>query len=395
MINVIGDIVREFDLDILKLYDDDVSMFDDLDSSQNLELLKKMQIRDKIKIFYDYLNRTGLRIDNVFYNVRNVSVKEEIINKLSDYYLKMDLNSDIDKWICIFLKDYVKVDSILNSDELRERYSNNKYGFFSENSEYIFVDDEVITQVDMFIDYNRTRNLLINSNLRLVIDYLKQLGLSRHGDKYLDFVNVGNIGLMNAIDRFDVNSGNKLSTYAYFWIRNMVFKNFYNCTKVLRLPQNVEKDISKLGKIRRKLQFDLVRDPSYREIADEMGVSEKYISWLDIYKDGIVSLDLPVNEDSDDVLSNFVSSDDDFVSDLCDDIFSDCLKEKIEDSLGKLDFKKKVIIKKYFGIGCDSKTLEEIGLEFGNTHQAIEQQRNKALRLLRNSRELKEIYEDM
>lgn len=296
----------------------------------------------------------------------------------------MNCNSDFNNYLVSFLNSYCsfsKPNKVMDNTELCYLFSENKYGFFNEGTTVEFIgEDDLIEQVSMFITYNNSRNFLISSNLRFVINFVRQIVFNEEDYNYLDLIQAGNIGLINAIDRFDINKGTKLSTYADFWVKCQINEYFHKFYRTIRFPVYVNRDIKKVEEAERRLQFRLKRNPTYQEIALELGWNFERVEELKILNCELESLCASVGDDDDYTLLDTIGSFGDFVEDyICCDDKGDVL----ESLICELDDKKRAIIKMYYGLGCEPMVFEKIAKVMGVSYQAVQQQHSKALKLLK------------
>ncbi len=231
------------------------------------------------------------------------------------------------------------------------------------------------------------RALMIKANLRLVVkiahDYAN-LGLPM-----LDLVSEGNIGLMKAVERFDPAKGAKLSTYAAWWIRQSIKRALVNQSKTIRLPVYLVDKISKMHRVSLQLTEELGHEPTDDEVAEEIGISSEKVSQLKTISIRPASLDAPISDDDSTEFGEIVG--DDAAQTPFELLRDKNLRDEVSDLLEALDDRERKIIFQRFGLdGGKSKTLEEVGKEFGVTRERIRQLQNIALAKLRQALSKKE-----
>jgi RNA polymerase primary sigma factor len=231
------------------------------------------------------------------------------------------------------------------------------------------------------------RDLMIRSNLRLVVtvarDYID------YGMPLLDLISEGNIGLMKAVERFDVTKGAKLSTYAVWWIRQSIKRALSNQSKLVRLPVHLGEKMSKMRRVASQMSEQLGRDPTDDELGAEIGLSTEKIAELRGIGIRPTSLDAPI---SDDGLTEFGESVADEEAQTPFELLRDKdLRSKVDGLLEELNGREKKIIAERFGFGGrQRKTLQEVGETLGISRERIRQLENAALAKLRRALSLKE-----
>jgi RNA polymerase primary sigma factor len=125
----------------------------------------------------------------------------------------------------------------------------------------------------------RERNRMVNANLRLVVSIAKR---SASRPRLLDLINEGNIGLIEAAERFDYTKGCKFSTYGTWWIQQAIIKALADKGRTIRIPIHVLNTMKKCFSISKYLTQELGRDPSTTEIATYMDLPSAKVagSWI-------------------------------------------------------------------------------------------------------------------
>jgi RNA polymerase sigma factor (sigma-70 family) len=231
-------------------------------------------------------------------------------------------------------------------------------------------------------------NKMIQANLRLVVSVAR--GHLDWGVPMLDLIQEGNIGLMQAVQKFDYRRGCKFSTYAIPWIWQAINRAVNDKPRVVHLPGHVIDDLTKLARTRNKLAQKLGRQPTEKELASEMGLPSKKIESLLKINSGVpASLDTPVGEDGSE-LGDFVA--DQTILQPEEQATASMLREKLNKTLESLTPRERRVLKLRFGLGNErSRTLLEAGTELGLTKERIRQIEKEALTKLRHpshSREL-------
>jgi RNA polymerase primary sigma factor len=227
------------------------------------------------------------------------------------------------------------------------------------------------------------RDKLINSNLRFVVTVAKKY--QGHGLPLEDLVNEGNIGLINAVEKFDAGRGYHFISYAVWWVRQSILKALYEKSRFIRLPVNQTNDLIHIEKAKKRLDDYSHSENQAQEIAQMLNVKENYVSDIMAISREVISLEKMVDNDNGvaSPLGNYV------VDTRYDSPDQEMLKKSlvsdIENLLDTLDNKEAEIIRLHFGLGkYPPMSLQEIGEQFNLTKERIRQIEAKALLRLQN-----------
>lgn len=220
---------------------------------------------------------------------------------------------------------------------------------------------------------------LVKSHLRLVISIAKRYYNS--GIPFIDLIDEGNIGLIEAVKRFQYRKGFKFSTYGVWWIKQSIIKEISSKKYMIRFPMHISRLIKKSFEVSKRLAQELGREPTLDEISKDMKVDRKTLSSILVFTQDATSVDAFYKDaDNNDVAitiedKNFPLPD--------EQVLSDTLKDTLTEALKSLDEKEKTIIIYRYGLyGNEPKTLENMGKELNITRERVRQIQISALKKL-------------
>ena len=225
------------------------------------------------------------------------------------------------------------------------------------------------------------RQQIIEANLRFVVSVARDY--KDYGMSLGEVVSEGNVGLMEAVKRFDETLGFKFITYAVWWIRQAILKALAEQSRITRPPMSQINDLQKIEKIAGSLSQQLGRSPTYTEIAANVDISSQRTRNATEVAQQDVSLDAPAFADEDATMYSTFAGDDE----MADDLFEgEQMKEMVAGCLEVLDHREYEILRRYFGLeNLQPMTLEQIGNYLGVTRERVRQLRNRALDKLRDN----------
>ncbi len=238
---------------------------------------------------------------------------------------------------------------------------------------------------------------LIEHNLRLVVSIAKKFSLS--GMPTEDLIQLGNLGLIHATDKFDPERGFKFSTYATWWIAAFIQRGIGDESRLIRYPAHAQWKLQKIRKATSDLGTDLGRDPTPEEIAAKTGIEVEWIRSLgetEQTMSDIVSLDAPIHGSPDgsdmDSIDSIIA--DDRASDPWKETESSDTCDRIAQALEFLPPNQRRIVELRFGLDGNSgqpKTHQEIADLTGVPMRRIIKIERRAIAKLRDMPELRDL----
>ena len=263
----------------------------------------------------------------------------------------------------------------------RESASLDKYLQEIGREERITIEDEVELAQRIKKGDQAALEKLTKANLRFVVSVAKQY--QNQGLSLPDLINEGNLGLIKAAEKFDETRGFKFISYAVWWIRQSILQALAEQSRIVRLPLNQVGALNKINKIINKFEQEHERQPTPDEVAELLETSKEKVADTQRVSGRHISIDAPFVEGEDNSLLDVLPNNDSPSADR--GLINESLKMEIERALSTLTERERNIIKYFFGIGCQEKTLEEIGETFNLTRERVRQIKEKAIRRLKSS----------
>ncbi len=227
------------------------------------------------------------------------------------------------------------------------------------------------------------RDILVKSNLRFVVNVAKKY--QNQGIPLSDLINEGNIGLMNAIEKYDVDRGYHFISYAVWWIKQSILKSIGEKSRMIRLPLNRAGELIQIERAKKELLTETGMDPELKVLAEAVNLDEEHVRDLINIAQDHISIDNPVKstEKESALLSDYIV---DTKNPLPEEIVIDnSLKTEINKLLQTLSNKEADIIEQRFGLnGFTPLSLKEIGDRYNLTKERIRQIEKKAIDRLKH-----------
>ena len=226
------------------------------------------------------------------------------------------------------------------------------------------------------------KDKLVQANLRFVVNVAKKY--QNQGLPLSDLISEGNIGLMNAIERFDVDKGYHFISYAVWWIRQAILKAICEKSRMIRLPLNRANELVQIEKVRKEIQGSKSEEAEMKQIAETLNMDPDHVADLINISRDLISLETPVYQEKDSsMLGDFVEDEGYQHPDAA--VIDGSLREDINRVLSTLSEKESEIVQYRFGLnGRSPLSLKEIGDRYNLTKERIRQIEKKALKRLQH-----------
>ena len=357
-------------------------------------------------------------------NVIDMEVLQEIIFNLFEEEI---VSEDILDYICKELKKL----GIIITENNRYELDLNGYNGFVEDSVKQYLKEIgkypllTVKQEQELAKKSKENDKyaakkLAEHNLRLVVSIAKKY--VGRGLNFLDLIKEGNLGLLKAVERFDVDKGYRFSTYATWWIRQAITRGISDSSRTIRLPVHISEKVNKYKKFVRDYEDNYEHKPSDEEIMAYLDVSIENLKEIKKASNDKVSLETPIGEEDDSQLGDFIS-DEDAINPI-EVLEENDLKERMKEVVDSLSDREQLVLYLRFGLDISleelqelvaetygikdidtinniilskqlhvkkARTLEEIGKIFNLTRERVRQIQKKAILRMRHSTRRKKL----
>jgi len=316
-------------------------------------------------------------VDTVLAPEDEVEESQDEVQTSDDYLAHIEINDTVG----LYLKEAGRVPLLTQEQEIQitQRIERGREAMIALAKGEV-VDSERDNLRWFIEDGWEAREHLISANARLVISVAKKY--MGRGVPFLDLIQEGNIGLMRAAKKFDYTRGYKFSTYATWWIRQAVTRAIADQGRTIRVPVHMGDQVSRMLRIQHQLKQKYGRDPTMEEVAEALDVPPKKVEEMIQLARHPLSLQMPIGEEDDDVLGDFIEDDSSPAPD--ETAANNLLHEQLAGILDSLPPREARILQLRYGL-LDGQylTLNEVGQKMGVTRERVRQIEAQALRRLR------------
>jgi len=274
---------------------------------------------------------------------------------------------------------------MVNTNVTRTNYDNNILSTYLKDINKIPLltrDEEYDIAIKAAAGNVAAREKLVQANLRFVVNVAKKY--QNQNIPLLDLISEGNIGLMNAVERFDATKGYHFISYAVWWIRQAILKAISEKSRMIRLPLNRANELVQIEKARKEVDASKGEENELRQIAELLNMTQDHVRDIINISRDMVSLDVPVFTDSDgSTIGDFIE---DNQSEQPEEVMMEiALQDDIDKVLSSLTEKEARVLQLRFGLnGNRPMSLKEVGDQFDLTKERIRQIEKKAIKRLQN-----------
>ena len=226
------------------------------------------------------------------------------------------------------------------------------------------------------------KNRIVMANLRFVVSVAKQY--QNQGVSLTDLINEGNIGLINAAEKYDETRGFKFISYAIWWIRQGILQAIADYSNMVRRPQSQIAISNKIKNATNAFIQENQRIPSAEELSDIISMETEKIEKAIQGEAHVTSMDAPISEDEGTTVADMMSSSSEYATDRKVDHESMCA-DLTEMLSAVLNDRERTIVIQSFGIGCRERTLDDIGKDLDLSRERVRQIRERSIEKMRKS----------
>ena len=362
------------------------------------DAIKYFKKLDSFFEIYNFIPNPDLLIELINKNKIFIDMAESIFKKYNLQIISGNAEKIFDNPFLIFtLETYCMLNNIkIKQEETEEIYDVTEFETTDSEKAYLIeigrrpllsVQQERELAQKVAQGDSEARELFIESNLKLVVSFAKNY-LNR-GLSFLDLIQEGNLGLITAVDKYDVEKGYKFSTYASHWICQAITRAITDKGRNIRVSAHMYEKIRVYKKVVTNLEAKLSRQPTINEIANEMGLSISKVTKLYKLQSDTVSINTLIGNDEDEELGNFIPASEETPEDV---VIAGTLQYQVRKLFEDCNLKEReteILMLRYGFNDREPMTLEQVGKKYHLTRERVRQIEATALRKIRKSKYIK------
>ena len=348
---------------LVKLFDDnnyDLNLDDAIEFINYSDGLNKL-----IKLVY---SQNKQRIEK--HGLESINLQNSIITMIEAYFIINDIE-------IVKIQNTYYNEGYLTDDVYKDYVSKLRRVELSKEDEH-----EILREIKS--GDKKQRDMFVENNLLLVISIAKRY--VGYGLDFMDLIQEGNMGLIKAIERFDINKGYRFSTYATHWIRSFVARSIANESRLIRIPAHRYEKYVKYSMIRNNYISKFGIEPTIKEMSEYSGIPEDDLMELSKLSELPVSLNSKINNDGEESNELELLVPDNYS--LEDEVEKKLSIEEIITFMNYINISEKhikILLLRYGFYDGHAYTLREIGEMYNVTRERIRQIVNSTLKKIRKS----------
>ena len=234
------------------------------------------------------------------------------------------------------------------------------------------------------------KDKIVNANLRFVVNVAKKY--QNHGLDLPDLISEGNIGLLTAVDRFDVSKGYHFISYAVWWIRQAILKAICEKSRAIRLPLNRANELVQIEHARKLMAGDKTEEQEFAEVARMLKMDKQHVREMVNISRDMISLDAQVASSDNDRTSVSDFIEDERYDNPDEEAVSNAMKRDIGKVLNTLKPNEAKVLSLRYGLnGTRPMSLKEVGDTCNLTKERIRQIEKHAIVRMRHPRRMQRL----